>query len=44
MSYPNSSRGLTPRLSEQADDIITEDTDWVTLATELDAGRYKRDD
>jgi len=35
---------LTPRLSKQADDIITQHTDWVKLARELDVKRYERDD
>ena len=35
---------LTPRLSKQADDIITQHTDWVKLARELDVSRYERQD
>jgi len=44
MSRSTSSGGVTPRLSKQADDIITQHTNWVKLATELDVKRYKRDD
>lgn len=44
VSADDISGSLTTNISKQAAEIIDEDTDWITLAQQLDVSRYKRRD
>jgi len=39
----NESSRVQSGLTKQVDDVLTADTDWITLANELDVSRYTRD-